>query len=114
MCGSAPNRCGLHQLGFKDNFPYLVVDRWAFIDVGTVAAPSHWNVEGGRLLQKSPISGASTREGAFAVSATGSRDWPDYRFTARLASSTDGVIGLVVRYQDPENHYRFEIGLGTE
>jgi hypothetical protein len=99
---------------FKDNFPYLVVDRWAFVDAGTVAAPSQWSVEGGRLLQKSPISGASPQEGAYAVSAIGSsRDWPDYRFTASLASSTDGVIGLAARYQDPENHYRFEIGLGT-
>lgn len=99
---------------FKDNFPYLVVDRWAFVDDGTVAAPSQWSVAGGRLLQKSPISGASPREGTYAVSAIGSRDWPDYRFTASLASSTDGVIGLAARYQDPENHYRFEISLGAE
>lgn len=99
---------------FKDSFPDLVVNRWAFVDVGTVAAPSQWNVEGGRLLQKSPISGAITREGTYAVSDKGSRDWPDYRFTASLASSTEGVIGLAARYQDPENHYRFEIGLGTD
>jgi hypothetical protein len=97
---------------FKDNFPYLVVDRWAFVDVGTADAPSNWSVQNRRLLQTSSISGASPRAGTYAVSATGSRDWPDYRFTASLASSTDGTIGLAARYQDPDNHYCFEIGAG--
>jgi hypothetical protein len=101
---------------FKDNFPYLVVDRWKFVDVGAVDAPSNWTVSDGRLLQTSPISGGSARAGTYAVSATGSRDWPDYRITVLVASSSpsaDGVIGLAARYQDPDNHYRFEIGFGS-
>jgi hypothetical protein len=108
-----PIEAAFTDWAFKDNFPYLVVDRWAFVDSGTSDAPSKWAVKDSRLLQTSSISGASPREGTYAVSATGSREWRDYRFTASMASSTDGVIGLAARYRDPENHYRFEISLDT-
>jgi hypothetical protein len=99
---------------FSDNFPYLVVDRWTFVDVGTANAPSNWMVKNRQLRQISPISGSGPGAGTYAVSATGSREWTDYRFTAGMVSSEDGIIGIAGRYQDPQNHYRFELGSGSD
>ena len=101
------------EWAFKDNFPYLVVDRWAFVDVGDVDGPSDWKVEDRHLVQKSAIAGDEPWKGTFAVSDQGSRDWADYRLATSMVSATPGVMGLAVRYRDPENHYRFEIGSTT-
>lgn len=99
---------------FKDDFPYLVVDRWTIVDVGTTNAPSKWSVQAGPLTQASEIAGAEPRQGTYAVAAAGARDWTDYRVTAGLLSSTDGTIGIAARYRNPDNHYRFEIDLESE
>lgn len=100
---------------FRDDFPPLVVDRWTFVDAGDTNVPSSWSVVGGTLTQTSPVSGDETWMGTYAMSEQGSRDWPDYRFTASVVSST-GTVGLAFRYRDPRNHYRFELdpgGLGS-
>ena len=36
-------------------------------------------------------------------------DWTDYRVTAVLASGDDGAIGVMFRYQDENNYYRFSM-----
>jgi hypothetical protein len=107
-----PIEAAFSDWAFKDNFPYLVVDKWTFTDVGRTDAPSKWAVTDKQLMQTGSISGDKPWKGTFAVSDIGSRDWPDYRLTASIVSSTTGVVGLVARYQDPNNHYRFEIGSG--
>ena len=95
---------------FKDNFPYLVADRWTFVDAGDVDGPSSWAVDDQLLVQTSAISGDQPWRGTYAVSAEGSRDWQDARIVAGLAAPGAGTIGVAARYGDPQNHYRFEIG----
>jgi hypothetical protein len=99
---------------FRDNFPYLVRDRWRFVDTGDMDGPSDWSVNAGFLVQTSQISGGDPGMGTYAVSDKESRDWTDSRLTASVGSTVaGGAVGLCARFRDPDNHYRFEMRPGN-
>jgi polysaccharide export outer membrane protein len=84
---------------------------WMIVDEGTANGPSAWMVSDGKLIQTSNISGGdgldtdSDRPGTYAV--IGNDNWTDLRVTADLCSRNDGSIGLMFRYKDADNYYRF-------
>ena len=98
---------------FKDDFPYLVRDRWSFVDAGDVGAPSAWDVANRTLAQTSAISGDRPWKGTYAASAEGSREWQKFRVVAGVTTPGSGAVGVAARYLDPHNHYRFEVGAGS-
>ena len=72
--------------------------------------PSSWLVNGGRLEQLSRIAGRagssdSDRPGTFLI--TGDSAWKDYTVASRFRSKERGRIGVVFRFQDKDNYYRF-------
>ncbi len=82
---------------------------WTFIDQGNDGGPSQWSVVNGALAQKSNIG--STLAGALGTYALYTRgNWQDYRATLTMHSSDDDSIGLLFRFQDPDNYYRFSWG----
>lgn len=86
------------------------------IDEGTRSAPSAWAVVAGTLEQSSDIH--SVRGGAGTSPAelrklgtyawyTGGLGWTDYHVTVPIQSTDDDALGVMVRYQDSSNYYRF-------
>ena len=91
-------------------FPQLRT--WQIIDEGTNYAPSAWSSTGGIIYQSSNIYGGSTgiepeKPGTIALS--GNPDWTDYTFQVSLSSMDDDSIGVLFRYRDVKNYYRFSM-----
>jgi hypothetical protein len=96
----------------RDRFADGDVSDWTVVDAGTISAPSSWSVEGGQLLQTSnihsPIPASRTDPNKFGTYAlAGDPTWTDYIFMARVVSNDDDAVGVLFRYQDADNYYRF-------
>ncbi len=79
---------------------------WTIIDEGNVAGPSKWSAATGALVQSRNIGSAESDDpGTYALFTRGS--WQDYRVTAKMRSTDNDPIGVVFRFQDSENYYRF-------
>jgi hypothetical protein len=89
------------------------ISGWRFIDEGTIDSPSNWAIFEGTLRQTGNIysdpSGrdALPKKGTQAI--TGDPSWKDVIVSVRLASLDDGAIGLLFRYTDESNYYRFSM-----
>lgn len=87
---------------------------WQVQDEGDYMAPSEWMVDSNRVLrQRSNILHLEARadlpkRGTLLVYSEG-RTWTDYDFSLHLASTDNDVLGIVFRYQDENNFYRFSM-----
>lgn len=107
------------DLAFRDwlldeTFENLIPDQWTFVDEGNEQGPSHWDLADGELCQTSRIYGESIddnvidKPGTYAL--TGETSWTDYRISVKLRSDDeDGAIGIMFRYKDADNYYRFSM-----
>jgi hypothetical protein len=97
----------------NESFDLLTPGRWSFVNEGDQAGPSKWEVIQGELRQASLISGGSNDRSELAKPGTyalaGNPSWSDYRLTVRLRSDTDKAIGVMFRYMDANNYYRFSM-----
>ena len=87
-------------------------DGWTIVDQGTHHGPSIWVVEGGQLAQKSNIHGTPLSDpkmlGTFALwDDAAAMEWTDYAMTVTMRSTDDDAMGVMFRYQDEHNYYRF-------
>ena len=88
---------------------------WTIFDEGTNAAPSNWFVDSGVLRQTSNIYGGSIgaaglpKPGTYVRPFPGNPGWTDYTFSARMKSTDDDGMGMMFRYQDDDNYYRFSM-----
>jgi hypothetical protein len=98
---------------FDEPFDIIRPDVWNFVDEGDQQGPSHWDVADGALHQTSDIFGGSLSDtdpikpGTYAVA--GDITWTDYRLIVQLRSDDDDAIGVMFRYQDANNYYRFSM-----
>jgi hypothetical protein len=110
----------------RDDFEDGDFAGWRVVDEGTIGGPSDWAVVDGALLQRSDIASAQLGTGSAAYSVAGdgpyllrkgtyalrddpaSLSWADFAFEATLTPGDDDGIGLLFRYQDPENYYKLE------
>ncbi len=94
-------------------FNALLPDRWSFVDEGDQGGSSQWAVNNRELRQTSNIHGGSSdptipdKPGTYALA--GETQWSDYRTSVRLRSDAPGAIGVMFRYQDKDNYYRFSM-----
>jgi hypothetical protein len=86
------------------------------VDEGFKDAPSAWTIVNGELSEPSNIYGpyASTlmdgRIGTYVYwTDPEARMWADYEFHVSLRSTDDDGAGVMFRYQDYRNYYKFEI-----
>ncbi|MEO1513137.1 MAG: hypothetical protein AAFU70_13780, partial [Planctomycetota bacterium] len=104
---------------------------WTVVDEGTLEGPSDWSVFGGALVQASNINSDQQGTGSTAFSVEGdgpyllrdgtyllfddpeALEWTDYAVEAVLTPGDDDGIGLLFRYQDPENYYKLEADAQT-
>lgn len=96
-----------------EQFNILIPDRWTFVDEGDQQSPSQWEITDSELRQTSDIHGGNTdgsvpdKPGTYAL--TGDLAWKDYRLSVRLSSDDDNAIGVMFRYLDSDNYYRFSM-----
>jgi hypothetical protein len=96
-----------------DNFNAEVPGRWTFVDQTEGFQRPNWQFAGGELRQTSNAYGGSTdpgtvdKPGTFAVG--GSTTWTDYRAAVRFLSDDNDGIGVMFRYVDEDNYYRFSM-----
>ena len=83
---------------------------WTIVDEGTRNGPSAWAATAGSLVQSSNIYGETAdpvaKPGTFAY-YNGGTGWTDYQATMTLKSGDNDALGVMLRYQDPQNYYRF-------
>jgi hypothetical protein len=111
--------------------PSGTLGRWQIVDQGTEQGPSSWQVAetaapvtryvtqttyiwGGTTNGTDPVKpGSLLILGADPDLDAGHPDqpsrWTDYRINGVRAQRDDGAIGLVLRYADADNHYRFSM-----
>jgi hypothetical protein len=86
---------------------------WTIVDEGTLEGPSKWILNNGQLVQQSNIYGGNdagsdpVKPGTFVYA--GSPSWNNYEFSASLMSQDDDAIGVMFRYQNRQNYYRFSM-----
>jgi Domain of Unknown Function (DUF1080) len=79
---------------------------WTIIDEGNDGGPSQWSAATGALVQSRNIGSAQQGDfGTYALFTRGS--WQDYRVAVKMRSTDDDPLGLLFRFQDSENYYRF-------
>jgi hypothetical protein len=85
---------------------------WQVVNEGTWDAPSVWGVVGGALQQTSNIYDGNTdgtvlpKKGTYAWYTNGP-SWSNYQVAVQMRSMDDDAVGVMVRYQNPTNYYRF-------
>jgi|GEM_PF-1358398 len=79
----------------------------------TANKPGKWSLVGGAIVQRSNIHGGNTtvfgdanRPGTYFI--LHKKTPPNVFIQGRLKSNDDDAIGLVARFTDGDNHYRFE------
>ena len=91
---------------------------WSIVDEGTEGtstASSDWRIVNGRLLELTNIYGplaesTQFRQGSYVYwNDPAALAWDDYTFDVTLRSSDDDGIGVLFRFQDTLNYYRFEM-----
>lgn len=98
---------------FRDRFAAGDLSAWTVVDEGAQMAPSAWHAAAGELRQTSniysdPVAGPTIeRRGTFVHSLP--MAFGDAVLSVRLTSDDDDAIGLMFRYQDPANYYRFSM-----
>ena len=98
---------------FMDTFDNNRSDGWTRVDEGTISTPSRWAATGQELRQLSNIHGGSSASTAIPKPGTnfvmGNPGWKNYAFSADVSTTDDDDIGVVFRYQDDNNYYRFSM-----
>lgn len=86
---------------------------WTIVDEGTTDGPSAWSMSGGLITQGSNIYGdvgsATDPQNPGTFIATGDPNWSDYRIRVDVRSRDDDAIGIMFRYLDGDNYYRFSM-----
>jgi hypothetical protein len=99
------------SLSFSDDFSDGNYDGWSLADQGTLQTPMSWSASTNVMVQSSNTYTSSTGTelptlGTYAYLIDG-LSWTDYKTTLTIKSADDDAIGLMFRYQDQDNYYRF-------
>lgn len=96
----------------QEEFDFASLAGWSIMDQGTLYAPSAWSVTAGELRQDNNTcqqnlqASALDMLGTFAV-CRASRGLADFQMAVDIRSEDDDAIGILFRYSDPQNYYRF-------
>jgi len=97
-------------LPFFEYFDDGDYDGWEIFDIAPYSSgPSDWIVMSGVLTQTSNIF---TTEDEYSVYTgtriiTGDTSWADYSFSVELKSTDDDGVGMLFRYQNEGDYYRY-------
>lgn len=98
---------------FEETYGPNALDLYEIVDAGSFSKPSAWSVVGNSIRQTSNIYGGPFNKAALSkpgtTAVTGSPDWGDVRVRLDVTSGDDDSVGLLFRYVDAGNFYRFEM-----
>ena len=85
---------------------------WTIVDEGTHQAPSAWSASTGTLMQNSniytlPGARSSLKKRATHLFYNAGMSWTNYHLSFTLRSDDNDAVGVMFRYQDSNNYYRF-------
>ncbi len=105
----SPPPPGVRILG--ENFTSGSFAGWSYYDEGSISAPSKWLIVSGELAQQSNIRDGGnnvdlTRAGTYLLWDEG-LGWTDYKAHFKMRSTDDDALGMMFRYIDADNYYRF-------
>ena len=91
-----------------ENFNNGTFADWSIIDEGTKLSPSSWSAASGTMVQKPNIHTPSSYSqlGTYALYKTGTT-WTNYQVSLTMKSTVNGSLGIMFRYKDKNNYYRF-------
>jgi len=92
---------------FEDDFDDGNMAGWNAVDDGWIDAPSNWDASSQELVESSNIYGGGYPQWPGTYAWAGDTSWKDYSFEANVRSTDNDGIGLMGRYQDANNYYRF-------
>lgn len=95
------------SLDFQDG----VLSDWSVVDEGGIDGPSRWAVLNGELVQSANIFSAEQttdirKKGTYLVYADGA-GLDDYRVDFDMRSADDDAVGVMFRFKDNDDYYRF-------
>ena len=93
-------------------FDEPISDEWTVVDQAPYSKhSSNWQVQSGELWQTKNyygfVGGMINAPGTYLLN--GSSYWRDYQINVRLRSDDDDAIGVIFRYVDRDNYYRFSM-----
>ena len=99
------------QILLSENFNDGNYNGWILVDQGTDNGPMVWSAASGVMIQSSntftyPNGPEVPKLGTYAYWQAGS-GWTDYTTEVTIKSTDDDAIGIMFRYQDENNYYRF-------
>ena len=93
--------------------PHDVMSGWTVVNEGTEKGPSAWFISKGVITQSGNLYGGSTQRAGIEKPGTyalnGDTSWADYTMAIEMRSRDDDALGIMFRYQDTKNYYRFSM-----
>ncbi len=94
------------------SFEFPLDDSWTIVDEAPYSSrSSDWQVRDGELQQTENyygfVGGMVNAPGTYII--TGAAHWSDCRIMIQLRSDDDDAIGVLFRYADEDNYYRFSM-----
>jgi hypothetical protein len=98
------------QILLSEDFNDGNYNGWMLVEQGILAGPMAWSAASGVMVQSSNVHTGPLdtlpKLGTFAYWQAGS-GWTDYTASAKIKSNDNDGIGIMFRYQDENNYYRF-------
>jgi len=99
------------QILLSDDFTDGNYTGWSLVDQGTLAGPMAWSAASGTMVQSSNVHSSLSVDpvaklGTYAYWQAGT-GWTDYTAAVTIKSTDNDAIGVMFRYQDENNYYRF-------
>ncbi len=98
------------QILLSEDFNDGNYNGWILVEQGILAGPMAWSAATGVMVQSSNVHTGPLdtlpKLGTFAYWQAGSA-WTDYTASAKIKSNDNDGIGIMFRYQDENNYYRF-------
>jgi hypothetical protein len=99
------------QILLSEDFNDGNYNGWSLVDQGTLAGPMAWSASSGVMVQSSNVHSSISVDpiaklGTYAYWQAGT-GWTDYTAAVTIKSTDNDAIGIMFRYQDENNYYRF-------
>jgi hypothetical protein len=98
------------QILLSEDFNDGNYNGWTLVEQGINQGPMVWSAATGEMVQSSnvhsPVADGISRLGTYAYWQAG-MGWTDYTATVKMKSDDNDGIGIMFRYQDENNYYRF-------
>ena len=98
---------------FQQGFERVPLTNWVAFDDGTTGAPSRWEEGIAGITQSSMINSPPYNRESLEMRGTfylaGDPNWQDIRYRLSITPQDNQAVGVVFRYRDAKNYYRFSM-----